>query len=193
MEEENRLRKIRIEKGYSVSDLAKAIGKDQSSLSRYEAGQIPLDVVTKLSSILNVSPAYLMGWSNSITLDVASIPVIDSVVEGKLTSTKTIDIPLSTIQDRKLTYYEVEDAAMSPYVINNALVLVKEKTEGKDGSLVVILPDNEIDAKPMVRIVKYDEDTILFVATDRKSKIYTVDTATVLGDVVTITHDYTFK
>jgi len=45
----------------------------------------------------------------------------------------------------------------------------------------------------MVRIVKYDEDTILFVATDRKSKIYTVDTATVLGDVVTITHDYTFK
>ena len=67
MEEENISRKIRIEKGYSVSDLAKAIGKDQSSLSRYEAGQIPLDVATKLYDIKCLTCLFNGSEYHSIT------------------------------------------------------------------------------------------------------------------------------
>lgn len=77
---------------------------------------------------------------------------------------------------------------MRPHIIEDALVLAKDETNAEDGSLVVILPDGE--TTPLVRIIKYEGDNVLFIAGNRYSKIYTIADAAVLGDVVSITYTY---
>lgn len=50
----------------SYIELEKRTGIPKSSLQRYASGttaKIPLDVIEKLSNAFNVSPEYLMGWT----------------------------------------------------------------------------------------------------------------------------------
>lgn len=178
----------REEKGLSLSELGTLIGKNRSSVFRYEAGQIPIDMVQEIATVLEVSPAYLLGWSDSKILDVIAIPLIDKVVDGQFISKKSIEIPVKNIVTSNLSFYKVEDTAMKPYIIEDALVLAKDETNAEDGSLVVILPDGE--TTPLVRIIKYEGDNVLFIAGNRYSKIYTIDDAAVIGDVVSITYTY---
>lgn len=51
----------------SVDDLAKRLGKNRTTIYRYEKGDIenlPLDALKPLAEILETSPAYLMGWED---------------------------------------------------------------------------------------------------------------------------------
>lgn len=63
-----RIRERRIELGLSVDDLAKKLNKNRATIYRYESNYIenlPTSVLESISKILNVTPAYLMGWENS--------------------------------------------------------------------------------------------------------------------------------
>ena len=49
----------------TADDLAKKLGKDRSTIYRYEKGDIenlPLDILEPIASALETTPAYLMGW-----------------------------------------------------------------------------------------------------------------------------------
>lgn len=182
------MKQLREESGLNLTELATLIGKDKSSVSRYETGQIPADVIPVIAKVLQVSPAYLMGWSDSKVVDVLEVPLIKEYENSQPIIEKTIDVPISNITDYNLSFYMLEDSSMSPYFIDDALVLAKDYSSATDGSLVVILPDG--GKTPLLRIVKYDRDTILFISNDYHNRIYTVDDATVLGDVISITHTF---
>lgn len=60
-----RIRAKRKEMGMSVDELAARLGKDRSTVYRYEKGDIenlPLDVLEPIANALNTTPAALMGW-----------------------------------------------------------------------------------------------------------------------------------
>lgn len=60
-----RIRDRRIELGMTADDLAARLGKNRATIYRYESDEIenfPVSVIGPLSSVLQVSPAYLMGW-----------------------------------------------------------------------------------------------------------------------------------
>lgn len=64
-----KIKKLRVEKGISQTDLAIKIDVSKQTLYKYENGiisNIPSDKVELLSKALNTSPAYLMGWSENI-------------------------------------------------------------------------------------------------------------------------------
>lgn len=66
----NRIKTRRNELMLSYQDLADKTGLSKSTLQRYETGAIknmPLDKLGVLAKALNVSPAYLMGWKESVT------------------------------------------------------------------------------------------------------------------------------
>ena len=65
MEFKERLKKVRVEKGISQSELAKSIGVHVTNISRYERGENrpTSDVLTKLANSLDVTADYLMGGS----------------------------------------------------------------------------------------------------------------------------------
>ena len=51
----------------SAEELAKRIGKDRSTVFRYEKGDIenlPLDILEPIAKALETTPQYLMGWDN---------------------------------------------------------------------------------------------------------------------------------
>ena len=49
----------------SADELAKRLGKDRSTIYRYEKGDIenlPLDILEPIANALGTTPQYLMGW-----------------------------------------------------------------------------------------------------------------------------------
>lgn len=190
MESRNRIKRLREEKGLSLKELGDLIGKNLSTVQRYESGLISTlseEVVFAIADALEVTPAYLLGWSDMTTVEVTSVPIVEEVVEGEYISKSTIDIALTNVTDKQLTYYLADDS-MSPEIHPNSLVLAKNKSKAEDGSLVVILPDES--TQPLVRRLKYIDDTAIFIPVDLEHEIYSVDTASIIGDVISVTKYY---
>lgn len=62
-----RIKDRRKELKMSADELGKRIGKDRSTVFRYEKGDIenlPLDVLEPIARALQTTPQYLMGWEN---------------------------------------------------------------------------------------------------------------------------------
>lgn len=62
-----RIKNRRKELGLSADKLASLIGKDRSTVFRYERGDIenlPLDVLEPIAKALLTTPAHLMGWED---------------------------------------------------------------------------------------------------------------------------------
>lgn len=62
---QERIKERRNEKGFTLLDLADAIGVKEATMQRYESGEIKNvkhETVVKLAEILHCSPQYLMGW-----------------------------------------------------------------------------------------------------------------------------------
>lgn len=60
-----RIKERRKEIGMSADELAKKLGKDRSTIFRYEKGDIenlPIDILEPIANILRTTPQYLMGW-----------------------------------------------------------------------------------------------------------------------------------
>ena len=60
-----RIKKRRKEMGLSAEALGKMLGKDRSTIYRYEKGDIenvPIDILEPIAKALQTTPAYLMGW-----------------------------------------------------------------------------------------------------------------------------------
>lgn len=60
-----RIKARRIELGMSVEELGKRLGKNRTTVYRYETGYIenlPIDILEPIAAVLHTTPAYLMGW-----------------------------------------------------------------------------------------------------------------------------------
>lgn len=60
-----RIKQRRKELRMSADDLAERLGKDRSTIYRYEKGDIekfPLDILEPIAKALQTTPQYLMGW-----------------------------------------------------------------------------------------------------------------------------------
>ena len=63
-----RIKARRIQIGLTVDQVADRIGKNRATVYRYESNDIekfPLDILPPLARVLNTTPAYLMGWSDT--------------------------------------------------------------------------------------------------------------------------------
>lgn len=70
-----RIKNRRIELGMSAEKLGELLGKNRSTIYRYENGDIenmPIDILPPIAEALHTTPAYLMGWDQD---------QIDSVVD----------------------------------------------------------------------------------------------------------------
>lgn len=62
-----RIKYRRKELKMSADKLAEILGKDRSTIYRYEKGDIenlPLDILEPIAQALGTTPAYLMGWED---------------------------------------------------------------------------------------------------------------------------------
>ena len=62
-----RIKQLRKGLGLSADELGKMIGKDRSTIYRYERGDIEsatIDVLPRLAKALQTTPQHIMGWSD---------------------------------------------------------------------------------------------------------------------------------
>ena len=60
-----RFKRLRKERGLSADELGAMIGKDRSTIYRYERGDIEnatIDVIPRLARALQTTPQYILGW-----------------------------------------------------------------------------------------------------------------------------------
>ena len=60
-----RIKEKRKELKISADELASKLGKDRSTIYRYEKGDIenlPIDILEPIAAALSTTPQYLMGW-----------------------------------------------------------------------------------------------------------------------------------
>lgn len=65
-----RIKALRAKLGLSADDVADALGKDRSTVYRYESNDIeklPTTILEPLAKVLKTTPGYLMGWTDNPT------------------------------------------------------------------------------------------------------------------------------
>lgn len=63
-----RIKQLRMERGMTLEQVGDRVGVGKSTVRKWECGQIAnmrQDKITLLAKALNVSPGYLMGWSDA--------------------------------------------------------------------------------------------------------------------------------
>src|SRR5690606_598863 len=80
-----RIKRRRMELGLSVEDVAKALGKDRSTIYRYESDEIenmPVSVLVPLARILRTSPTWILGFDNPEP-KTKRVPLLGDIAAGE--------------------------------------------------------------------------------------------------------------
>lgn len=81
-----RIKGRRLELKLSADELGAMLGKDRSTVYRYENGYIetlPLEVLEPLAKALQTTPQYLMGWEEERQKNDARADVINRMLDDK--------------------------------------------------------------------------------------------------------------
>ncbi|MFQ9922054.1 MAG: helix-turn-helix domain-containing protein [Beduini sp.] len=104
--------------GYSYAELEKRSNISKSALQRYATGttkKIPLDVIETLAPILNVTPAYLMGWDTKRSVEsktTKQINMLSKLIKHSEASLNILSILCKNIRiEQKLFEEEVAKKA----------------------------------------------------------------------------------
>ena len=63
-----RIKKLRIIEDLSQEELGRRVGVQRAAIQKYEKGtvtNIPIHTIEKIAEVLNVSPAYIVGWDGN--------------------------------------------------------------------------------------------------------------------------------
>ncbi len=161
-ERSDRILKAIKKTGLSYNELAKQTGIPKSALQRYATGEtekIPVDRIEAIARAAGVSYKYITGWrenentpSNIIPIDdiqFVKIPVIGQVAAGTqcLADMEITDynyVPSDDIvSGETYVFLRVTGDSMYPDIKENDLVLVKCQNAADNGSIAVVIIDNE--------------------------------------------------
>jgi len=74
-----RLKDLRETRGFTLEEVGKYIGKDKSTVLRYETGYVDIKrhIAIKLSELYQVSPTYILGWTDSLPEQVRPMNLLE--------------------------------------------------------------------------------------------------------------------
>ena len=173
-----KIKEARIKKGLSQTELAEQLGyKSRSSINKIEVGgrDIPRSQIVKIAQILDVTPAFLMGWEDdkpnaeilSAGENIYKIPVFSSVSAGfgayacsdvidymHLYIANPADVP-------EMLCIKVTGDSMYPKIEDGDIIVVRKQDSVDSGSIAVVLVDGE---EGFVKKVIYDNEIIELVS-----------------------------
>lgn len=140
----------RKELGLSADQLAEKLGKDRSTIYRYESKEIeklPIDIIEPLADALLVSPQYLMGWvaknnepvDNSISVS-AMLPIYGCIPAGvPALAEEYVEgyMPTSVPNPDEYFFLRVQGNSMiGAGIIDGCKVLIHKQNSADDGQIV---------------------------------------------------------
>lgn len=161
-----RIKERRKQLKLSVDYIAEKLNVDRSTIYRYESSEIekfPVQVIEPISEILNVSPSYLMGWTDTKENLVvkseypifpaisAGLPIeIDGVLEDNIEKISIPDVLMGKWAGHSEIYItRTNGDSMNRIIPHGSLIAVKpiELHELKDNDIVVYRNGSEYAVK----------------------------------------------
>lgn len=191
----NRIREKRLEKEWTLKELAKKVGVASSTILRYENGEISkikLPVVESIAKALAVDPLWLILKNDSPSIDknqesANSIPLIGTIAAGQpILAEENIEdyFNIDTKIKADFALRIKGDSMIGAGIFPGDIVFIHQQCEIENGEIGAILIEDEATLKKF-----YKEDgTIILQAENDKYKplIYTNGNVKVMGKLVAV-------
>ncbi|MGE5423618.1 MAG: helix-turn-helix domain-containing protein [Ignavibacteriales bacterium] len=103
-----RIKARRIELGLSADEVAARLGKNRSTIYRYEGDEVenfPTTALEPLAKILETTPAHLMGWTDTVNEDQSDYRTDQDEQKIRQLMRKLEDIPFES-RDKLIRNFE---------------------------------------------------------------------------------------
>ena len=169
-------------------ELGEKLGVKKSSIAKYENGSIEnikRSTIEKMSKIFNCSPAYLMGWTDNISLLPQSkeifvdIDVLGSVPAGVPMEAiedviGTVQIPSDWVKyGQEYRALKVHGDSMYPFFLDGDVVILKITPECESGQVAVVYV-NDYEAT-LKKFIKNNDGTVTLRALNPEFQSKTYD------------------
>lgn len=192
-----RLQSARERSGLTLDEVGKLVGKSKSTIQRYESGNVSKldnEIISSLAEAVNVSPIYLMGWTDVNEKKTVEIPVLGKISCGDpITAEENIsEFHVRVIDDLpkgELFYLRAKGDSMSPIVQSGALVLCRYQQDVENGEVAAVLLNGKTEAT-LKRVRKINGNTLLEPVND-KYEPYLINKdnpAMIIGKAIEVTN-----
>lgn len=160
-----RIKARRLELGLSADDVADKLGKNRSTIFRYESSDIeklPTVVLEKLASVLRTTPAYLMGWEEALPenaiyeklgimpISKKKLPLLGNVACGEpIFAEECVEGYIAVDADIEADFClrAKGDSMINARIHNGDIVFVHQQDMVDDGEIAVVLVEDEATIK----------------------------------------------
>lgn len=165
-----RIKQRRKELGMTVDELAVKLNKNRATIYRYESNQIeslPAHILKPLSTALNVSAEYLMGWSEEEESEgleklISDINNENNINLENILNTEKLSLPIINEPDSEINLFDFEcdfcyratDNSMDKSGIYKDSIVFVKSCKLKSGNIGLF----EIDNIPILKRVYFYED-----------------------------------
>lgn len=184
-----RIKYRRQELGMSADDLATRLGKNRATVYRYESDEIenlPLNILEPLAKILNVSPAYLMGWSESSGPS-SPVPLLGTIAAGAPVLAEEHIEDYFNIDSKIKADFALKikgDSMIGAGIDEGDIVFIKKQCTLNNGEIGAVLIEGEATLKKFYM----DGGTVILQSENKgyKPMIFTDCDMQVLGKLVAV-------
>jgi len=164
----DRIKSARERKNITLKELGNRIGKTEGTVQRYESGNIKNPtgpIIEKMAEVLDVNPAYLMGWIDIDPRDTASIPIIGYISCGDpIDAQENVegykDRPIDNLPSGELFYLNAQGDSMAPVITDGSLVLCRKQFDVENGEIAAVLVNGDTEAT-LKKVRKLEGMTLL--------------------------------
>lgn len=166
----DRIKELRISKGWSQEELGERLGLKRAAINKYENGSvenIKRSTIQTLADIFGVSPAYIMAFDDSEespkqSVEVRMIPLVGKIPAGEpILAEENIERYIPVISDsirKDATYYFLD-------VMGDSMNL-----EFQEGSKLLLEKDADYNTGDIAAVrINGDEVTVKKIAIDERS------------------------
>lgn len=165
-----RIKARRLELGFSADDVARKLGKNRSTIFRYESSDIeklPTAVLEKLASVLHTTPAFLMGWEEAPTgtalyekigisplPEFKKLPLVGEIACGEpILAAQNIEEYINCPENVDATFCLrcKGDSMIGARIHDGDIVYIHQQPTIENGEIAAVLIDNEATLKRVYR------------------------------------------
>lgn len=175
-----RIKAARVKKGYSQTELAELLGyKSRSSINKIEkeGRDIPRSIIVRLAELLDVTPAYLMGWEEESIFDkypqielvpeMRKVPLLGAIAcEEPIYREENEWISLPTDIKADFCLRCEGDSMINARIYDGDIVFIQSCPEVENGQIAAVSIDNEVTLK---RVYYYKDKNKLVLSPENPS------------------------
>ncbi len=203
-----RIKERRMLMGFTQEELGKKLGLQKSAIAKYENGRVEnmkRSVIADMASVLNCSPAYLMGWKEEETISLNNVyqielkkfPMLGEIACGKPTyanEDRESYVIAGTDIKADFCLKAKGDSMINARILDGDIVFIRKQDMVENGEIAAVVVNNDSEAT-LKRFFYYAEKNMVILKAENSAyedMIFTneeLDNFHVLGKAVAFQSD----